>query len=217
MHIEKNVFDNIFNTCKDVKGKTKDNGKSRLDLSHYCKRRALELVEYDNEEAKATLEKLWAEPDYVRKREKAKINRASETDGCTNTGGSISHSEHKKRLEKELGRPPTNAELFRHCHIKKATKEFVERRTTTTYNDNNKLKEAHSSQASTSEESPLEPQDDDSIFMEATKYVNKKGRIYGLGSKASHMRFSSSYNRPSRSGLDYLQQEIEERIARMSS
>ncbi|XP_038719825.1 uncharacterized protein LOC120012472 [Tripterygium wilfordii] len=164
--------------------------------------------EWIQEEAKAALEKLWAEPDYVKKREKAKMNRASETGGCTNTGGSIPHSEHKKRLEKELGRPPTKAELFRHCHIKKATQEF---------DDYNKLKEARSSQASTSGESPLEPQDDDSIFMEATKWVNKKGRFYGLGLEAYHMRFSSSYSRPSRWRPDYLQQEIEERVARMSS
>ncbi|XP_038698683.1 uncharacterized protein LOC119996202 [Tripterygium wilfordii] len=105
--------------------------------------------EWIQEEAKVALEKLWVEPDYVKKRDKAMMNRASETGGCTNTGGSIPHSEHKKRL-----------------------------------NDYNKLKEACSSQASTSGESPLEPQDDDSIFMEVTKWVNKKGRVYGLGSKA---------------------------------
>ncbi|KAL0401502.1 UNVERIFIED_CONTAM: hypothetical protein Slati_4180100 [Sesamum latifolium] len=32
MHIEKNVFDNIFNTVMDVKGKTKDNLNARKDL-----------------------------------------------------------------------------------------------------------------------------------------------------------------------------------------
>ncbi|XP_073119939.1 uncharacterized protein [Henckelia pumila] len=32
MHIEKNVFDNIFNTLMNVPGKTKDNAKSRADL-----------------------------------------------------------------------------------------------------------------------------------------------------------------------------------------
>jgi hypothetical protein len=32
MHIEKNEFDNIFNMMMDVKGKTKDNMKTRLDL-----------------------------------------------------------------------------------------------------------------------------------------------------------------------------------------
>jgi len=33
MHIEKNVFENIFNTVMDVKGKTKNNIKARLDLA----------------------------------------------------------------------------------------------------------------------------------------------------------------------------------------
>ncbi|XP_072079067.1 uncharacterized protein [Arachis hypogaea] len=43
MHIEKNVFDNIFNTVMDIKEKTKDNAKARMDLSLYCKRKSLEL------------------------------------------------------------------------------------------------------------------------------------------------------------------------------
>ncbi|XP_072071887.1 uncharacterized protein [Arachis hypogaea] len=33
MHIEKNVFDNIFNTVMDIKEKTKDNAKARIDLT----------------------------------------------------------------------------------------------------------------------------------------------------------------------------------------
>ncbi|GKF12485.1 transposon, En/Spm-like protein, partial [Tanacetum coccineum] len=36
MHIEKNVFENVFNTVMDVKGKTKDNVKSRQDMKVYC-------------------------------------------------------------------------------------------------------------------------------------------------------------------------------------
>ena len=43
MHVEKNVFDNIFNTMMDIKDKTKDNAKARVDLKEYCKRRELEL------------------------------------------------------------------------------------------------------------------------------------------------------------------------------
>ena len=46
MHIEKNVFDNIFNTVMDVKGKTKDNIKGRLDIALYCNCKNIELV-YD--------------------------------------------------------------------------------------------------------------------------------------------------------------------------
>ena len=45
MHVEKNVFDNVFNTVMDIKGKTKDNGKTRLDIAKICKRPGLELKE----------------------------------------------------------------------------------------------------------------------------------------------------------------------------
>jgi hypothetical protein len=38
MHNEKNVFDNVFNTIIDVKGKMKDNLKARRDLKVYCHR-----------------------------------------------------------------------------------------------------------------------------------------------------------------------------------
>ena len=38
MHIEKNFFDNIFNTVMNVPGKTKDNSKSREDLKVICRR-----------------------------------------------------------------------------------------------------------------------------------------------------------------------------------
>ena len=44
MHIEKNVFENIFNTVMDVKGKIKDNIKARLDVALFCNRKNMELV-----------------------------------------------------------------------------------------------------------------------------------------------------------------------------
>jgi hypothetical protein len=44
MHIEKNVFENIFNTVMDVKGKTNDYIKARLDLALFCNCKNIELV-----------------------------------------------------------------------------------------------------------------------------------------------------------------------------
>jgi len=44
MHIEKNVFENIFNTVMDVKGKTNDNIKARLDIALFCNHKNMELV-----------------------------------------------------------------------------------------------------------------------------------------------------------------------------
>jgi hypothetical protein len=44
MHVEKNVFDNIFNTVMDVKGRTKDNANAREDMKTICRRPGLELI-----------------------------------------------------------------------------------------------------------------------------------------------------------------------------
>ncbi|KAL0349978.1 UNVERIFIED_CONTAM: hypothetical protein Sradi_4147000 [Sesamum radiatum] len=46
MHIEKNVFNNIFNMVMDIKGKTKDNMNARRDLKIICNRQELELNEH---------------------------------------------------------------------------------------------------------------------------------------------------------------------------
>ncbi|XP_029126265.1 uncharacterized protein LOC109793794 isoform X1 [Cajanus cajan] len=48
MHIEKNFFDNIFNTVMNVPNKTKDNEKARKDLALYCRRKDLELKPQNN-------------------------------------------------------------------------------------------------------------------------------------------------------------------------
>jgi hypothetical protein len=44
MYIENNVFENIFNTIMDVKGKIEDNNKARLDIALFCNRKNMELV-----------------------------------------------------------------------------------------------------------------------------------------------------------------------------
>ena len=44
MHIEKKVFESIFNTFMDVKGKTKDNIKARLDIALLYNCKNIELV-----------------------------------------------------------------------------------------------------------------------------------------------------------------------------
>ncbi|KAL8135205.1 hypothetical protein AgCh_010026 [Apium graveolens] len=48
MHVEKNIFSNVFNTVMNVTGKTKDNDKAGLDLKYIYKRPALELRESSN-------------------------------------------------------------------------------------------------------------------------------------------------------------------------
>ena len=45
MHVEKNVFDNVFNTIINIKGKTKDNVNTRLDMTILCKHSEVELLD----------------------------------------------------------------------------------------------------------------------------------------------------------------------------
>ncbi|XP_073131499.1 uncharacterized protein [Henckelia pumila] len=53
MHIEKNVFDNVFNTVLNVPGRTKDNSKSREDLKEFCNRPELFRDDISNTYPKA--------------------------------------------------------------------------------------------------------------------------------------------------------------------
>jgi hypothetical protein len=52
MHIEKNVFENIFITVMDVKGKRKDNIKARLDIALFYNRQNMKLVRDESRVAK---------------------------------------------------------------------------------------------------------------------------------------------------------------------
>ncbi|KAL0305275.1 UNVERIFIED_CONTAM: hypothetical protein Sangu_2493100 [Sesamum angustifolium] len=45
MHIEKNVFDNIFNTMMNIRGKMKDTLNTRKDLNIICNRPEVEVDE----------------------------------------------------------------------------------------------------------------------------------------------------------------------------
>jgi len=55
MHIEKNLFENIFNTVMDVKGKTKDNIKARLDIALLCNLQNIEMVWVTGHKTKSKL------------------------------------------------------------------------------------------------------------------------------------------------------------------
>jgi len=48
MHIEKNLFDNVFNTIMDVKNKTKNNQKNKINVVELCVKGHLELVQLQN-------------------------------------------------------------------------------------------------------------------------------------------------------------------------
>jgi hypothetical protein len=52
MHIEKNMFENIFNTVMDMKGKKKDNIKAKRNIALFCHHKNLELTYVGSQVAK---------------------------------------------------------------------------------------------------------------------------------------------------------------------
>jgi hypothetical protein len=46
MHIKKNIFENIFNTIMNMKGKANDNMKAIMDIPLFCYRKNMKLI-YD--------------------------------------------------------------------------------------------------------------------------------------------------------------------------
>ncbi|XP_038716888.1 uncharacterized protein LOC120009381 isoform X2 [Tripterygium wilfordii] len=141
---------------------------------------------------------IWDGPEYKKKREQGRKNRAS-MDGFSHTGGSIPCSEYHKRMRVKLGQNPINTE-----------KNF------------NKLKEEMLAQQSISSisESPHEPLDESSLFIKVVGGLSKKGRVYGLGSEARCLH-SASFCSSGHSKRLYTQeecdQELEERVAQMNS
>ena len=52
MHIEKNVFQNIFNTVMDVNRKKKDNIKAKRDISFFCHHKNMEFTYVESQVVK---------------------------------------------------------------------------------------------------------------------------------------------------------------------
>ncbi|XP_052172282.1 uncharacterized protein LOC127788211 [Diospyros lotus] len=108
-------------------------------------------------------------------------------------------SEHKKRLSKQFGHPPTQAELFLATHRRKDNFGFVDRRSKDTYANfqtrqheasSQSLAVGHSEDRDAGQPSHLAI-DDRSLWLEVAG-TKKKGRVYGMGSEA-HIILGSYY------------------------
>ncbi|XP_052177589.1 uncharacterized protein LOC127791652 [Diospyros lotus] len=136
------------------------------------------------------LKEYWNTPEFKSKSEKAKKNRSSDIGGSKHTCGSIPMSEHKKRLSKLLGRPPTQAELFIATHQRKDNSGFVDSRSEETYADfQMRQASSQSSAVGPTEDSDAAGQPSQAALHETSLWLEvaggkKKGRVYGMGSEA---------------------------------
>ncbi|KAL0925778.1 hypothetical protein M5K25_004148 [Dendrobium thyrsiflorum] len=79
----------------------------------------------------AELTTVWVSPDYNKRRDQNRQNRASDVGGLGSSlhiGGSVPHTEHIRRLKEMLGREPTSVELHSHTHKRQEDKQWVDER-----------------------------------------------------------------------------------------
>ncbi|MED6174170.1 hypothetical protein PIB30_066469 [Stylosanthes scabra] len=78
---------------------------------------------------KMQLKEYWASDEYMALKRTNKANRASSAGGSLHTGGSITYPATAKKMLEELGRTPTQSEVFTRTHTKKKDRgQWVDRR-----------------------------------------------------------------------------------------
>ncbi|KAH0466125.1 hypothetical protein IEQ34_006228 [Dendrobium chrysotoxum] len=127
------------------------------------------------------LSSAWGSPDYTRRRDQNRQNRASDVGGLgssLHTGGSVPHTEHRRLL----GREPTPIELHSHTHKRQEDQQWIDERARRAYEEYTWLRE---SQAAAGEGFSAGSTDysDYRTWSQAIGGM-QHGRVYGLGSQA---------------------------------
>ncbi|KAJ1377033.1 putative transposase, Ptta/En/Spm, plant [Sesbania bispinosa] len=139
----------------------------------------------------------WTDDNYQTLRCVASANHHSDTGGSLHTQGSKNQFKHELELAKSLGRMPHKGELFKKCHIRKGTQNFVDKRSSDAYENFVNLcsqAESHSQSSESGDNgscSQPKPIDYDALIIEVVGGRNAKGRVYGLGLDG-RMRASTS-------------------------
>ncbi|GJQ91675.1 1,3-beta-glucan synthase subunit FKS1-like protein [Tanacetum coccineum] len=117
---------------------------------------------------------IWESPEFIAKSDKGKAARQSNK--RLHVAGSVSIAEHKRRLQKELGRDPSAAELFFRTHVKKDKKTFVDNEAKQTWE---KYMEKYEAEDSLDKKSGNIA---NTYIRWADHVGSKKGKFYGLPS-----------------------------------
>ncbi|XP_055960620.1 uncharacterized protein LOC130015103 [Mercurialis annua] len=157
----------------------------------------------------------WDTEKEKKKSETARANRMSEHAGpgsgpVRHTGGSRSAIKHMDVMAKELGRKPSATELYSRLHKTKAEKKPVDKRAQD-MTDAIAERLAAATQSLTGEGSTSSPVDETQIIMDI-EGVNKKHRVYGLGSATS--RYVGPSIRPQRGSSSRTSQQEDEEVER---
>ncbi|MED6174479.1 hypothetical protein PIB30_069376 [Stylosanthes scabra] len=73
------------------------------------------------------LVEFWRQEDFKKLKQVNKRNRASSTSGSLQTGGSTTYEATRERMTVELGRTPTQSEVFARTHTRKEDRSWVDK------------------------------------------------------------------------------------------
>ncbi|XP_050238289.2 uncharacterized protein LOC126687776 [Mercurialis annua] len=162
---------------------------------------------------------VWASEDKKKKSDVARANRMSEPAGAgsgpvRHTGGSRSAIRHMDVLAEELGRKPTATELYTRMHSTKADKGVMVDKRAQNMSDAIAQRLAAASQPPTDGGSSSTAEVDETQLFLDIEGVNKKRRVYGLGSATSAYvdTTTSSRARTRSTQSQRTEEEIERRV-----
>ncbi|KAI0492086.1 hypothetical protein KFK09_026351 [Dendrobium nobile] len=141
----------------------------------------------------AELNTAWGSEEYTRKRDQNRQNRASDVGGLgssLHTGGSIPHTEHRRRLKEMLGREPTPVELHSRTHKRQEDQQWIDERARKAHEEYTRLRETHAASGEGYSSGSVE-YSEYRIWSQAVGGM-QHGRVYGLGVQAQAYEEMSS-------------------------
>ncbi|KAI0502377.1 hypothetical protein KFK09_017326 [Dendrobium nobile] len=163
----------------------------------------------------ADLSSAWATPEFIKMREQNKQNRASDCGGLgssLHTGGSVPHTEHRRRLKEHLGREPTPLELHTRTHQHQADQQWVDEKSKKAHDDFLRARESRQSTGEGSSSGSAHT----SEYQTWSEVVGgrQRGRVYGMGSQTFAIEgssYTSVFHDPSGA-----EESVSERVAALT-
>ncbi|MED6113315.1 hypothetical protein PIB30_069631, partial [Stylosanthes scabra] len=112
-----------------------------------------------------------------------KRNRASSTGGSLHTEGSTTYEATRERMALELGRTPTQSEVFARTHTRKEDRGWVDKRLSDV---NKRLQDERQAAIDAGGPVPPPPPIDEAEVWARVGGSRKRGRVYGMGVVPSH-------------------------------
>ncbi|KAL2336993.1 hypothetical protein Fmac_011439 [Flemingia macrophylla] len=137
------------------------------------------------------LDQKWNDENWKEKA-RTNANNRNSSDGSLHIGGSIPTSEHFKRLKISADMTPTCWDLFQKTHKTANGDKWVSSKAERIANEYQRRLSERESHQSSGDGASSSVQYENSIFYDVVGGVNKKGRIFGLGSEAGKYKASSS-------------------------